>query len=84
MGILKDSFANFPQELLEDLRRIQYERESDAEFQGIMSSLFKATMALCEANVPEKEIISLLQKYWDLRLSEAEQLLAEAKEELDK
>lgn len=39
---------------------------------------------MCEANVEDNMIIAMLQKYWNLRLSEAKKFISDAKEYLDK
>lgn len=55
------------------------ERLDEAYFEAEILGIEKATAALCEAGVDDEKIIQLLQKYWDLRLSEAEEYLLDAK-----
>lgn len=60
-------FENIGREVLS---RVQ-SRVDDAAFQERIIGIEKATIALLEAQVDKELIIQLLQKYWDLRLSEA-------------
>lgn len=71
----KDSFSGFGREILERIREDNYARLDQAAFEERVIGIEKAVAALCEAGVEDEKIISLLQKYWDLRLSEAEEFL---------
>lgn len=66
-----EAFSDFGRELLENIRNNAHERISDAEFEERIIGIEKATAAMMEAGVEEEIIIKMLQKYWDLRLSEA-------------
>lgn len=61
----------FFHDLLESLREGHYERLDEAVWEEKNIGIQKTTAALCEAGVEDEKIISLLQKHWDLRLSEA-------------
>ncbi len=41
----------------------------------------RAVDSMLECEVPDGKIIEMLQKYWDLRLSEAKEVLTSAREE---
>ncbi|WP_368294064.1 hypothetical protein [Dehalobacter sp. TBBPA1] len=73
----KDSFSGFGSELLERIRENWNARLDDAAFEERVSGIEKATMALREAGVEDAKIIYLLQKHWDLRLSEANDFLSQ-------
>ena len=75
----KDSFSGFGREVLERIREDNYARIGQDAFEESIIGIKKAVAALCEAKVDDKKIISLLQKYWDLRLSEAEEFLRHEK-----
>ena len=49
-----------------------------------MIGIEKAVAALYEAEVDEERIISLVQKYWDLRLSEAKEFLKHEKQQQER
>lgn len=67
--------AGFWSELLESIREKNNARLDEAALEERVIGIEKATAALLEAEVEDKKIIYLLQKYWDLRLSEAEEVL---------
>lgn len=67
----KGAFFGFNRELLDGVREQANQHITDAEIQERIVGIEKATMAMFEAGVEEKTIIAMLQKYWDLRLSEA-------------
>ena len=67
----KEAFSGFGWELLDSIRADANERISDAEFEERIVGIKKATAAMLEAGVDEETIIKMLQKHWDLRLSEA-------------
>ena len=50
-------------------------RLDEADFEERVIGIEKATASLKEAKVEDEKIIYLLQKYWDLRLSEAKEFL---------
>lgn len=76
---LKEEFKNFPSELINDVRQSRANSDDEIALETEIKSIHKATLALLEAKVEDKKIISLLQKYWDLRRSEAEEFLSQAK-----
>lgn len=67
----KDAFKGFGGGLLERIRENQQERLDDAAFEERIAGIENATAAMIEAGVKHEKIIQMLQKYWDLRLSEA-------------
>ncbi|WP_050607384.1 hypothetical protein [Clostridium niameyense] len=72
---IRDFLSGFGSELLERIRENKNARLDEAAFQERVSGIEKAIAALCEAEVEENKIIYLMQKYWDLRLSEVKELL---------
>lgn len=68
---IKKAFSGFGLELLEGIRERANERVDDAVFEERIIGIEKATISMIEANVKEETIIKMLQKHWDLRLSEA-------------
>ena len=75
----REAFDGFGWELLEGIRAKANERISDAEFEERIIGIEKATVAMLEAKVDEEIIIKMLQKHWDLRLSEATAFIENAK-----
>lgn len=73
----KGVFSGFGRELLDGVREQANQHISGAEFQERIVGIKKATMAMFEAGVEEKVIIAMLQKHWDLRLSEAQSFVDE-------
>lgn len=67
--------GDFFNDILEDIRERNREIVDEAAFNAEIIGIEKATAALCEAEVEDEKIINLLQKYWDLRLSEAREFL---------
>ena len=58
----------------------QYEKKLDDSFyQGYDLCMVKTMDLLIDANLKDDEVISLLQKHFDLRLSEAENMIKTAK-----
>lgn len=80
----KESFSGFGREILERIREDNYARLDEAAFEERMIGIEKAVAALYEAEVDEERIISLLQKYWDLRLSEAKEFLKHEKQQQER
>jgi len=76
----KESFSGFGRELLDGIRQDHFARLDEAAFEERIVGIEKAVAALYEAEVDEEEIIALLQKYWDLRLSEAKEFLRHEKQ----
>ena len=52
---------------------------ADAEFEERIIGIEKATNSMVEAGVDDDTVIAMLQKHWDLRLSEAKAFLDNAK-----
>lgn len=78
--IFKESMRDFGYELLDDIRGKANERIGDAEFEERIVGIEKATISMIEAGVNDDTIIAMLQKHWDLRLSEAEVFLDNARD----
>ncbi len=72
---IRDSLSGFGIELLERIRENNNARLNEFAFEERVIGIEKATAALREAGVEDEKIIYLLQKYWDLRLSEAKEVL---------
>jgi len=75
----REAFDGYGWDLLGGIRAKANEQISDAEFEERIIGIEKATAAMLEAKVDEETIIKMLQKHWDLRLSEAEALLENIK-----
>lgn len=71
----REALSGFGRELLDGARERAKEHVNDAEFQERVTGIEKATMSMIEANVEKAVIIKMLQKHWDLRLSEAEKFV---------
>lgn len=80
MAVILDKLSDFLFELLCRLRESANARLDDAAFEERVIGIGKATAALYESGIDDEEIIRLLQKYWDLRLSEAKDTLQKTKE----
>lgn len=80
----KDLLYEIPAFLLQSVRDVVSEHEEQAVYEETVVSIEKATLAMCEAKVQDNVIIAMLQKYWDLRLSEAREFLSGAKKHLGK
>lgn len=72
---LRKAFDGFGSEILNNIRQNVADCISDAEFEERIVCVEKATAAMTEAGVDKETIIRMLQKYWDLRLSEAKALV---------
>jgi hypothetical protein len=86
MSLLKtfrEAFDGFGWELLDGIRAKANERISDAVFEERILGIEKTTIAMIEAAVTEETIIKMLQKHWDLRLSEATEFIEHAKSASD-
>ena len=71
----RDSFSGYGWELLERIRENSDARLDEAALEERVIGIEKAAAALREAEVNNEKIIFLLQKYWDLRLSEAREVI---------
>lgn len=76
---IRDSFSGFGSELLESIRENANARLDEAAFEEKIIGIEKAAAALNEAGVEDEKIIYLLQKYWDLRRSEANEFLQQVR-----
>jgi len=74
--IVMNALALFSNELLKRIRESHYDRVDDAVFDDYMINVHRATSALIDVGVDDDKIIQLLQKYWDLRRSEATDIVA--------
>lgn len=68
---IHEAFKDFGGELLETIREDMQGRLDDAAFHERIIGIRNATEAMMEVGVEDDKIIQMLQKYWDLRLSEA-------------
>ena len=76
----REAFDGFGWELLDGIRTKANERISDAVFEERIVGIEKATTAMLEAGVDDDTIIKMLQKHWDLRLSEATAFIENSKQ----
>ena len=77
MSSIKRAFDGFGTDILNGIRERMNEHLDEAAFQERLECIHKATLALKEVGTDREEIIRLLQKYWDLRRSEAESFIDE-------
>ena len=88
MGHIKESLMqelkNIPSEFLDVISQTieNHEKEVIEQMRGI--SIIHTTDALLETKQTDEKIISLLQKHYDLRRSEAEKAIKQAKNRLAK
>ena len=75
-----ESLLEFGSELLVRTREMCNSKLDEAAFEERIIGIGNATAALYEADITDDKIISLLQKYWDLRRSEAEGFLQREKD----
>ncbi len=71
MSSVKEAFRGLGGEILESIRNSHREIIDDAVFEERIFGIENATAAMIEAGIEDRIIIQMLQKYWDLRLSEA-------------
>lgn len=81
MGNLRDAFSGFGKELLDGVRSNAQQHLDDATFEERVIGIENAVSAMLECKVKEDKIIQMLQKYWDLRLSEAKMFVEHQKGE---
>ena len=81
---LMKEVKNIPREFLNIVNRVIEERESEIIEQMRGISIMPAADALLEAEQTDEKIIMLLQKHYDLRKSEAEKELIQAKNRLER
>lgn len=75
----REAFRGFGWELLDKIRQAADEKISDAEFAERIIGIEKATISMLEVGVSEEQVIKMLQKHWDLRLSEATEFIESCK-----
>lgn len=81
MGNFRDAFSGFGKELLDGVRNNAQRHLDDAAFEERVIGIENAVSAMLECKVNEDKIIQMLQKYWDLRLSEAKMFIERQKGE---
>lgn len=75
---VREGFSQFWSEIVEGMRERMDARLDEAAFEERIIGIENATAALKEAGVEDEKIIAMLQKHWDLRLSEAKEFLRRA------
>lgn len=80
MGNFRDAFSGFGRELLDEMRDSAQQHIEDAAFEERVIGIENAVSAMLECKVKEDKIIQMLQKYWDLRLSEAKMFVEHQKD----
>ncbi len=75
----KEAFNGFGRELLNSIKETANEKLSDAALEERILGIKKTTIAMMDAGVDEETIIKMLQKHWDLRLSEATDFVENSK-----
>lgn len=78
----RNAFSGFGTELLERIRADYRDRLNDVAFEERVIGIENATSAMLELNISEEQITQILQKYWDLRLSEARFFINKQKESI--
>lgn len=68
-------------ELLQTVRDAGNQVIDDAVFEERVWGFSRAVDAMLECGVPTDKIVAMLQKYWDLRLSEALTIVEAAKKD---
>lgn len=76
---LKEAFRGFGEELLDKIHQNADKRISDAELMERIIGIENATISMIEVGVDEEQIVKMLQKHWDLRLSEAREFIDSCK-----
>ena len=66
-----DWLAYLGSEVLEGIRDGVNQGVDDAVYKERIRDIKNASLAMLESGVEEQQVIAMLQKYWDLRLSEA-------------
>ena len=61
--------------VINGVRERAWDRIDEETYHERMSCIYKATQAFKEAGIEREETIRLLQKFWDLRRSEAEEFI---------
>ena len=81
---LKREFSNFPAELVQRFRDDRIAKIENACDQERENNIATATTAMVDAGLTDEVITQMLQKYWDLRLSETAPFLKWAHRQLKK
>ena len=76
---LMQELGNIPREFLDVITQVIENRENEVIEQMRGISIIHTTDALLEAEQTDEKIITLLQKHYDLRRSEAEKEIQQAK-----
>lgn len=77
----RNAFSGFGRELLDSIRESNQEKLDDAAFEERIIGIENATAAMIEVGIEDDKIIQMLQKYWDLRLSEAKEFVERQKKQ---
>ena len=77
--ILATELKNCPRQLSEIIKQVIENREAEIIEHMKIASVLHASDALLEAKLSDEKIILLLQKHYDLRRSEADKALQQAK-----
>lgn len=77
----RNEFSGFGRELLDSIRESVQGRLDDAAFEERIIGIENATAAMIEIEIEDDKIIQMLQKYWDLRLSEAKEFVERQKKQ---
>ena len=75
---MKEKFVNDIHEFQARNRQKRDAREAEIIRTEQIKSVIRGASALVEANLPREQSVFLLQKYWDLRPSEAEKAIWQA------
>ena len=81
---LMQELRNIPSEFLDTIAQVVESHENEVIEHMRIVSIIHATDALLDADQTDEKIISLLQKHYDLRRSEAEKAVKQAKNRLEK
>jgi len=76
---LKEQFKDFPNEIRQSILDKKDQELNEFYNQGFQVCLFKTLDLLVDSKLKDEDIISLLQKHFDLRLSEVDNLIRTAK-----
>lgn len=76
---LKEQFKDFPNKIRQSIIDKIDQELNEFYNQGFQVCLFKTLDLLVDSKLEEEDIISLLQKHFDLRLSEVDNLIRTAK-----
>lgn len=77
----RGAFKGFWPDILDRIRETNNEHIDDFVIEERMLCIEKATSAMIELGIDDEKIVKMLQKYWDLRLSEAMAFITNCKAE---